>query len=72
MHFSTTVRHWPSSPRVYPKEIHTSFIIDEAFSRRFFVLGQPAVEEEWTRDGVMRESKQFRDIILVGNVNTMI
>jgi hypothetical protein len=36
------------------------------FSRRLFVLGQPAVEEEWTRDGVMRESKQFRDIILVG------
>jgi hypothetical protein len=44
-----------------------SCIIDDAFSRRFFVLGQPAVEEEWTRDGVMRESNQFRDIILVGN-----
>ena len=35
-------------------------------SRRLFVLGQTAVEEEWTRDGVMRESNQFRDIILVG------
>jgi hypothetical protein len=35
------------------------------FSRRFFVLGHPAVEEEWTRDDVMRESNQFRDIILV-------
>jgi hypothetical protein len=36
------------------------------FSRSFFVLGQPAVDEEWTREGVMRESNQFRDIILVG------
>ena len=38
MHFSTTVWHWPSLPRVYPKEMRAkSFIIDDAFFQQTFV-----------------------------------